>query len=414
MFIIGRMERSFAQKVGAQEADAAIERLAPRAFAFLERLVEEPSTLGNEAGAQRVLAAELERLGFEVSELAVPESIGEAPGAGVPQQSYAGRPLVLGRRPGEGRSLLLNGHVDVVPAGDPARWSTPPFTPVTQDGWMHGRGAGDMKSGFAMATLAVEALLETDPEALAGPLSVVGVIEEECTGNGSAAAALAGVLADAVLLPECTGLELLLGGAGISWFEVTVEAPARHAADASGGDNPIEACLRLIEPLRALEREINETHPAPVPYALNIGTMRSGDWASSVPESATFEARLAFPHGWTPAAAEARIRTALDGAAQVRFHGFRAEPHVLEPGHELVGAVSAAHQAAHGTAPRALVGNATTDARIYLNQFGVPALCYGPRARNIHGRDEAVELASIVAGARTLARFLPAWLGAAA
>jgi acetylornithine deacetylase len=411
MFMIGRMERSFAQKVDAVEVDAAIERLAPRAFAFLERLVAEPSTVGHEAGAQRVLAAELDRLGFEVRELAVPETIGEAGGAGVPQQSYAGRPLVVGTRPGEGRSLLLNGHVDVVPAGDPERWTTPPFTPVTADGWMHGRGAGDMKSGFAMVALAVEALLETSPDALPGPLSVVGVIEEECTGNGTLAAARAGVLADAVVLPECTGLELLLGGAGISWFEVTVEARARHAADASGGDNPIEAALRLIEPLRGLEREINQTHPAPAPYALNIGTMRAGHWASSAPESATFEARLAFPHGWTPDQAEARVREALDGAAAVRFHGFRAQPHVLDPAHSLVTAVADAHEQAHGVRPRTLVGNATTDARVYLNQFGVPALCYGPRARNIHGRDEAVELQSIVDGARTLARFIPTYLG---
>ena len=72
-----------------------------------------------------------------------------------------------------------------------------------------------------------------------------------------------------------------------------------------------------------------------------------------------------------------------------------------------------AHEQAHGSRPRTLVGNATTDARVYLNQFGVPALCYGPRARNIHGRDEAVELQSIVDGARTLARFIPTFLGAA-
>jgi acetylornithine deacetylase len=406
------MERSFAQNATGAAVDAAIERLAPRAFAFLERLVAEPSTVGREAGAQRVLAAELERLGFAVRELAVPDTIGGEDGAGVPQTSYADRPLVVGeRRSGGGRSLLLNGHVDVVPAGDPARWATPPFSPVTRDGWMHGRGAGDMKSGFAMATLAIEALQEQDPAALDGALSVVGVIEEECTGNGTLAAAHAGVLADAVVLVECTGLELLLGGAGISWFEVTVEAPARHAAMATAADNPIEACMPLMARLRGLEREINETYRAPVPYALNIGTMRAGDWPSSVPESATFEARLAFPPAWTPDDAERRIRETLDGAAGVRFHGFRAQPHALDRNHELVQAVSAAHREAHGTAPRALVGNATTDARVYLNQFGVPALCYGPRARNIHGRDEAVELRSIVDGARTLARFIPAWMG---
>src|SRR5690242_5541809 len=129
----------------AARVDAAVERLAPRSFTFLERLVAQPSTLGQEAGALAVLAEELDRLGFDVRELEVPDTIGEAPGAGVPQLAYAGRPVVVGRRDhGAGRSLLLNGHLDVVPPGDPARWSTPPFTPVRRDGWLHGRGAGDM------------------------------------------------------------------------------------------------------------------------------------------------------------------------------------------------------------------------------------------------------------------------------
>jgi acetylornithine deacetylase len=420
-FIIGRMARSLAQKAATEQLDAAVERLAERSFAFLERLVAEPSTLGHEAGAQRVLAGELERLGLAVRTLEVPESIREEPAAGYPALSYAGRPLVVGSREGSGRSLLLNGHVDVVPPGDETRWQTPPFTPVRRDGWMHGRGAGDMKSGLAMATLAIEALLEC--QAPLGPLTVVGVIEEECTGNGTLAAARAGVVADAVLLPECTGLELLLGGVGISWFEVTVEAPARHAARASAGDNPIEAALSLIPALRRLEREINEAHDPPArdaPYALNIAALHAGEWPSSVPETAVLQARLGFPPGWTPDDAERRVREALaDGASAhpwmaehlpaVRFHGFRAEPHALAADHELAGAVSRAHAQAHGTPPRASVGNATTDARFYLNQCGIPALCYGPRPRNIHGRDEAVELRSIVDGARTLVRLLPAW-----
>jgi acetylornithine deacetylase len=68
-----------------------------------------------------------------------------------------------------------------------------------------------------------------------------------------------------------------------------------------------------------------------------------------------------------------------------------------------------AHEAAHGTRPRAVGVGSTTDARYYLNGFDTPAICYGPAAKNIHGTDEAVELASIVDGARTLARFVAAW-----
>ncbi len=72
--------------------------------------------------------------------------------------------------------------------------------------------------------------------------------------------------------------------------------------------------------------------------------------------------------------------------------------------------LAAAHERVHGVRPRAFRLASTTDARHYLNELGCPALCYGPRVRNIHGIDEAVELASIVAGARTLTRFIPAFM----
>jgi len=165
--------------------DAAISDDAGAAFEFLERLVASPSTVGRELPAQQIVAAELDRLGFEVRELSIPpETAAQAPG-GVAQASYAGRPDVLGRlNPGGSPSLLLNGHVDVVPA-ESGRWASDPFTPVRAGGWLTGRGAGDMKGGFAMGLLAVAALRRVAPGALGGELGFLSVIEEECTGNGT-------------------------------------------------------------------------------------------------------------------------------------------------------------------------------------------------------------------------------------
>jgi acetylornithine deacetylase len=121
--------------------------------------------VGNEAGAQNVVAGELDRLGFAVSRVPVPERTAAHPAAGVPQCSYAGRDNVLGRlNPGASPSLLFNGHVDMVPAED-AVWSGDPFAPVTSGGWMRGRGTGDMKGGFAMGLLAVAALRRAMPGA---------------------------------------------------------------------------------------------------------------------------------------------------------------------------------------------------------------------------------------------------------
>jgi acetylornithine deacetylase len=399
--------------------DAAVEGGLERSVSFLEALVGEPSVVGSEAGAQRVVAAELARLGFAVRELEVPDGIADRAGSGVPSLPYAGRPVVVGERGGSGRSLLVNGHVDVVPPGVADLWTADPFTPRRTDGWLHGRGAGDMKAGFATALLAIEALLEAAPAAIAGPLSFVSVIEEECTGNGTLAAADAGVLADAVLLPEPTNLELMLGGIGILWLELTLEGRSAHAYQPQQGANAVSLALPLLESLQALEAEMNPDGDGR--HALNIGTFHGGDWQSSVPGVARIGLRIGFPSEWTVAEAQTRVTETVERAARdleqpptLRFNGFRAEGYDLDEGHELVRELSAAHAEVLGAPPAIADGTATTDARIYLNQFGVPAICYGPRVRNIHGIDEAVELASIATGARVLARFIARYYAGAA
>jgi acetylornithine deacetylase len=417
-----------------RKLDAAIDDLAAEAFRFLERLVELPSTVGQESAAQRAVAAELDRLGFETAVLPVPGDIGDDPAAGVPQASYAGRGNVAGHLVhGDGPSLLLNGHIDVVPA-EAALWSTPPFTARRVEGegevggWLVGRGAGDMKGGFALGTLAVAALQAAVPGWLRGRLSFVSVIEEECTGNGTLAAARDGLLADAVVALEPTGLGLLLGGVGILWVEVTVPGLPAHAESAHRAVNPAEAAMRLISPLKELEAEMAAALTGPfagLDHAcnVNVGVITAGDWPSSVPGQATLGVRVGFPPSWTPGQALDRVRHAVHGAVladpwlrqhppRIRPHGFRAEGYLIDPAHPLVAALAAAHAGVHGTEPARFLLGSTTDARIYLNQFGVPAVAYGPVARNIHAVDEAVELASIVAGARTLARFLASYYAA--
>src|SRR5215470_19624506 len=100
---------------------------------------------------------------------------------------------------------------------------------VTSGGWMTGRGAGDMKGGFAMGLLAVAALRRAMPDSLLGELGFLSVIEEECTGNGTLAACHAGVLGDAAVLLEPTGLALLLGGVGVLWVEIEIDGIGAHA-----------------------------------------------------------------------------------------------------------------------------------------------------------------------------------------
>ena len=397
--------------------DRAVDERAERAFAFLEELVREPSVPGAEQGAEDILAAELDRIGMAVDRVPFPDEIELDPCAGVGPGAYAGRTIVVGRlgRDG-GRRLLLNGHLDVVPAGDERLWSSPPFAPHVRDGWMTGRGAGDMKSGLAMATLAVEALLAAAPDR-EPPVTLVGAVEEEQSGNGTLASIRAGVVGDAAVLLEPTDLRLLVAGIGVLWFEVEVFSEAGHALGAGPAMGALTVALHVIEELRRVESELNmlggrERH------ALNIGTFTAGEWQSSIPGSARIGCRLGFPRGMAVDEAMRRVRVAVERAAggepacaapRVHFNGFRAEGYELPADDPLVAAVGAAHRAAHGRTPAVVTTAGTTDARFYRNQLGIPALCYGPRVENMHAADERVELQSIVAGARTLARFLHGW-----
>jgi acetylornithine deacetylase len=413
--------------IDPSELDEAIVRGVERSFAFLERLVASPSTVGHEGPAQDLVADELARLGFDVRSIPIPASIGDDPLSGVPQGPYEDRVDVLGTfGDGDGPSLMVNGHIDVVPADEPELWTARPFTPRIQDGWLYGRGSGDMKGGFGMAVLALEAILTLAPDVVRGSLSFLSVVEEECTGNGTLAAARAGVLADAVLLPEPTDLQLLVAGIGIVWLEVTVEGRSAHAQSADTAVNAIDAALIVIRALRELEQDMNGHIDEPAlnganhPYNVNVGTLRAGDWGSSVPARARMTVRVGHPTAWSADEAERRVRDAIDAASAhdpwlrehppaIRPSGFRAEGYALDPGHALARRLSAAHAEALG-APAEVVGApSTTDARLYLNHFDTPAVCYGPRVRRIHGIDECVELASIVDGARTLARFVAGW-----
>ncbi len=421
------MKRQAGPTIDTDAIDRSIEADAERAFGFLERLVAEPSVVGNEASAQQVLAEELERLGFTVERLPIPADIGEREGSGVPSLPYEGRDDVFGvLGPGEGRSLLVGGHIDVVPAEETAPWSSDPFAPIRRDGRMFGRGTGDMKGGFAMLSLAIDALRRVAPDAIGGPLRFLSVIEEECTGNGTLASCLAGQLADAVVLAEPTGLDLLVAGVGILWLEIAITGKAAHAQSANEAINPIDEAIPVIGALRALEREMNEDVDDPSldgedhPYNINIGAIRAGDWASSVPALARLAVRIGHPTAWTPGEAEEHVRSAIRNATRddrwlvehppsIRQTGFRAQGYSLAADDPLAVALADAHEEAHGERPHAVGVGSTTDARYYLNGYDTPALCYGPSAKNIHGTDESVDLASIVAGARTMARFMAAW-----
>ena len=313
---------------------------------------------------------EAEALGLQVERLPFPNGALSDDRAGIapsPDTVTPGRYQVLATTPGEGDlRLLLNGHMDVVPAESPQLWTSPPFEPARRNGRMYGRGAADMKSGFAVGFLALRALRDVAPDLFANQrLGFVAVLEEECTGNGALTSISEhGVTADEVVLLEPTDLGLLVGGVGVLWADIEIASPAGHAHDATAHSSAIELGLRVVEHLRQWSEDLGRAEPEPSmatnqnPYTLNLGKISAGDWTSTVPSHAVFSVRVGFPRAWTPDQAEAELRERIASfAAASGFHmqphvtltGFRAKGYLLDADAALVRDLSAAHRDAHGT-----------------------------------------------------------------
>jgi acetylornithine deacetylase len=181
-----------------------------------------------------------------------------------------------------GKSLILQGHCDVVPPGPLDMWETPPFSPVIKDGWMYGRGACDMKSGTIGALYALDAIKAAGLRPT-GRIHFQSVIEEESTGVGALSTLQRGYRADACFIPEPTGGKMVRSQVGVIWFRLKVRGHPVHVFEAGSGSNAITAAYHLISGLQKLEAEWNEraksdrhfealTHP----INFNPGIIRGG------------------------------------------------------------------------------------------------------------------------------------------
>lgn len=183
--------------------DAAFEAQLATTMAFSAI----PSTRSQEAPCQDMMARLLRERGYEVDDWIInQDDLKDLPGYGPVETDFSRARTVVGTyRPAEetGRSLILQGHCDVVPAGPLDMWKYPPFKPTIEDGWLYGRGAGDMKSGTIAALYALDALKAAGLKPK-GRIHFQSVIEEESTGVGALSTLQRGYRADACLIPEPT------------------------------------------------------------------------------------------------------------------------------------------------------------------------------------------------------------------
>ncbi|HET8755405.1 MAG TPA: ArgE/DapE family deacylase [Solirubrobacteraceae bacterium] len=402
---------------------AAVAASEPGMVALLAELVAAPTVLGSEEPGQAVMRRAFAGLGLEPVDVPLEPGELERHPAGAPfSWPVDGKTNVVATwgSAGEGRSLILNGHIDVVSAEPRTLWSTEPFAARRDGEWLYGRGAGDMKAGLAAIVGAVAGLqrLGLRPR---GPVQLQSVVEEECTGHGALACVLAGSPADAAIITEPTRGAIWHAQVGVLWFAVRVLGRGGHAGN--GGADAIEASYAVIRALRGLEAALNTARPPlyadyPHPINLNVGVIRGGDWPSTVAGECVTSFRLACFPGEPVAQLRERVEATvaaaaadLPFAAEVIYDGFQCEGYELGADAPLVGALGDVVERLSGSRPPLFASTATTDARTFALYGGTPAVCFGPTAENEHGVDERVHLPSVIETAQAIALFIADWCG---
>ncbi|MCV9937409.1 ArgE/DapE family deacylase [Boseaceae bacterium BT-24-1] len=412
----------------------AVDDLFEEQVEFLAKLVGYRTLRENEAEAQGFLEATLVKRGYKVRRLQTDATqIGKHPAFSPSTIDYRSSWNVVGLRPAKqrgGRSLAFNSHMDVVPAANEARWSSPPFKARKNGDWLYGRGAGDMKAGLSASLYALEAIAHAGLT-LRGDVQIQSVVEEEITGNGAATAFVNGFIADAIVSAEPTDEQLVRANSGVLKFRLTTRGRPAHPREPEAGQSAIDLMIKLISHLRALERKwIGEAKGKrgfdgiANPVALTFGTIAGGDWIASIPSDCVVEGRIGFYPGEDPQARadefeafvakaqEDDLTFASGDLVDVDWVGVMHAGYELAEGSTAEACLRTAHRRAQGgNELNSYVMTAYLDAAIFAVHGNIPSLVYGPIAENIHGIDERVSLPSLRRVTKALALFAADWCG---
>ncbi len=404
---------------------AAIETHKEDAVGLLRDLIRIPSVRGDEGPAMRMLHERMAGVVDERELVPVADGIQEDPDYSfkLPDFSYAGRPnlRVVRNGNGGGRSLIVNTHLDVVPASSD---QDQPFEGRREDGIVFGRGACDCKGQAAMFYLALAALREMGIE-LKGDLIGHLVIEEECGGNGTLAFVRGEDRADAALVLEPSELKILPSIRGAVWFTVNVYGRAGHSGQAGRTVSALKEAMRAIEILEGYHgRLLAESKGHPLydayenPMPITFGTLEAGDWPAMAPRKATFKGVLGFLPTRTKEEVMREMEEALrtEGGDWLPDHFdiefmYRHDCNEVSPDHPIVGTLQRACRAS-GQATEIAAMPASCDAWFYSNLIGVPAVVIGAGTLGVaHSSQEQIPVQSLAAGAEVLARAIVDWCG---
>ena len=399
----------------------------------LETLVRIESITGSEENIADWAAGALLELGLRVevarSDL---ERLRDDPAWPGEEMERTTLPIVVGRAgSADGRRLILSGHLDVVPPGDPASWTVDPWGAEIREDRLYGRGACDMKGGVAAILAAVRSLgVDGSLHRLDGELMVVLVPSEEDGGQGTLGAIRSGATADMAIITEPSQLDVVVAHAGAITFRLTVPGRAAHASQRREGISALDKLFELTRALEGDERRRNEAETDPLmtalglPYPTIIGIVEGGEWASTVLDKVVAYGRYGVKLGQSPAEAEADLRVAIaeagatdgflrDHPATVEITGGRFGSARVPSDHPLPTGLADVVERVTGRRPALLGEPYGADMQMFVNHGDTPCVIFGPGdVRVAHSADEHVPLDEVETCARVLAEWVRSEIGA--
>ncbi|WP_028399618.1 peptidase [Ectobacillus panaciterrae] len=396
---------------------------------LLKRLVQERSVSGEESKAQAIIIEKMRELGLSLDIWEPPYSeMKKHPYFVSPRKHFNDSPNVVAtlKGTGGGKSLILNGHIDVVPEGEMKQWEYDPYGGEVVGNRLYGRGAADMKGGNVALIMAMEAIIACDIK-LKGNIYFQSVIEEESGGAGTLAAILRGYQADGALIPEPTNMRFFQKQQGSIWFRLKVHGKAAHGGTRYEGISAIEKSIAVLEHLQKLEIKRNERiddplyESVPIPVPINIGKIEGGNWPSSVPDCIMLEGRYGVMPNETIEEAKQEFAAWLDelGHSDAWFHrhpvvlewfGARWVPGTLEEQHPLIETVRENFRLVQQTEPVAEASPWGTDGGLFTQIANIPTLVFGPgETKAAHYPNEYIEIDKMIAAAEIFACTLLDW-----
>ena len=382
---------------------------------FLQELVRVPTDTppGNNAPHAERTAQLLRSFGLEAERHPVPQAEVQAQGL----QSITN--LIVRRRYGQGPTIALNAHGDVVPPGE--GWTHDPYGAEIVDGKIYGRAAAVSKSDFASFTFAVRAL-ESLQAPLKGGVELHFTYDEEFGGELGPGWLLSHQLTQPdLLIAAGFSYEVVTAHNGCLQLEVTVHGKMAHAAIPDSGVDALQAAVKILDALyarNALYRQVTSavegiTHPY-----LNVGRIEGGTNTNVVPGKVVFKLDRRMIPEEQPALVEATIREAIQGVA-AQCPGITVEirrillAHSMKPlpgNKPLVEAIQKHGQAVFGQPIPARGTPLYTDVRLYA-EAGIPGVIYGAGPRTVlesHAKraDERLDLEDLRRATKVVARAL--------